>query len=102
MPTVECTLSYLAEMAERPFFYLYDPPSGTPSRNTRGDRRRVTVHDGRELVPGPSLDREGGMLASHEPAGEDLLDPAPIPGPHYPQGVNLGQRSPRRPPADAF
>src|SRR6266849_2344455 len=58
MPTVECTLSYLAEMAERPFFYLYDPPSGTPSRNTRGDRRRVAIHDGRELVPGPQRVRD--------------------------------------------
>src|SRR5437879_9104537 len=78
MPTVECTLSYLAEMAERPFFYLYDPPSGTPSRNTRGDRRRVAIHDGRELVPSPSLDREGFMLASHATAVHDLFDPAAI------------------------
>ena len=78
MPAVECTLSYLAEMAERPFFYLYDPPAGTPSRNTRGDRQHVVVHDARELVPGPSLDREGFMLASHETAVEDLFDPAAI------------------------
>src|SRR5438309_7082569 len=92
MPTVECMLSYLAEMAERPFFYLYDPPSGTPSRNTRGDRRRVTIHDGRELVPGPSLDREGFMLASHETAVEDLLDPAAIRARYYPEVETLVQR----------
>ena len=83
MPAVECTLSYLAEMAERPFFYLYDPPAGTPSRNTRGDRQHVVVHDARELVPGPSLDREGFMLASHETAVDDLFDSAAIRAGYY-------------------
>ena len=92
MPAVECTLSYLAEMAERPFFYLYDPPAGTPSRNTRGDRQHVVVHDARELVPGPSLDREGFMLASHETAVDDLFDSAAIRAGYYREVETLVRR----------
>jgi hypothetical protein len=60
---VEVTLSYLADMAERPVYYFYEPPPGIPWRNTRGDRRAVRVRDARRLAPAPSLDREGFMLA---------------------------------------
>jgi hypothetical protein len=58
---VETTLNYLAAMAERPYYYTYPPPPGVPGRNTHGDRRRVTVHDARELAQ-PSLDVEGFAL----------------------------------------
>ncbi len=71
---VESTLSYLADLAERPYFYLYEPPPDTPWRNTKGDRRRVAIHDARELVPPPSLDVEGFLLASHETAVGNLYD----------------------------
>jgi hypothetical protein len=60
---VEATLTYLAAMAERPAYYLYEPPPGTPWRNTRGDRHRMPIHDARALTPAPSLEREGFMLA---------------------------------------
>src|SRR5882724_9679615 len=71
---VESTLSYLADLAERPYFYLYEPPPATPWRNTKGDRRRVAIHDARELVPPPSLDVEGFLLAPHETAVGNLYD----------------------------
>src|SRR5438046_1843435 len=71
---VEATISYLAAMPERPFFFLYDPPPGTPWRNTRGDRRPMPIRDARQLDPPPSLDREGFTLARHVTAVEDLYD----------------------------
>ena len=71
---IESTLNYLAVLTEKPYFYLYDPPPGTPWRNTKGDRRRVAIRDARELAPPPSLDEEGFSLASHETAVEDLYD----------------------------
>jgi hypothetical protein len=58
---VETTLNYLAPMAERPYFYTFAPPAGVPGRNSHGDRRRVVVHDARELAQ-PSLDVEGFAL----------------------------------------
>src|SRR5437763_8259432 len=70
-------------MVERAFFSLDAAPPGTPPRNTRGDRQHGVVHDARELVPGPSLDREGFMLASHETAVDDLFDSAAIRAGYY-------------------
>src|SRR5207253_9559690 len=72
---VESTLNYLADLAEKPYFYLYEPPPGTPWRNTKGDRRSVAIHDARELVPAPSLDEEGFLLTSHETSAQNLYDP---------------------------
>jgi hypothetical protein len=75
---VETTLSYLAEMAEKPVYYLYAPPPGTPWRNTRGDRHRVRVHDARALSPAPSLDVQGFTLARFDSAVENLYDTAAV------------------------
>ena len=72
---VESTLNYLADLAEKPYFYLYEPPPGTPWRNTKGDRRSVAIHDARELVPPPALDEAGFSLVSHETSVRNLYDP---------------------------
>jgi hypothetical protein len=71
---VEATISYLAPMTERPFFLAYAAPAGTPARNTKGDRRTMTIRDARRLEPPPSLDREGFTLARHVTAVDDLYD----------------------------
>lgn len=71
---MEATLNYLVPMAERPYFFQYEPPEGTPWRNTKGDRRTMTVHDARRLDPPPSLDREGFALVQHATAVADLWD----------------------------
>jgi hypothetical protein len=71
---VEATLNYLADMPERPFFYLYGPPPDQPARNTKGDRRTVAIDDARDLAAPPSLDREGFTLVRHETAVDDLWD----------------------------
>src|SRR5580765_2698154 len=69
---MEATLNYVAAMAERPFFFQYEPPPGTPWRNTKGDRRTMTIGDARRLDPPPSLDREGFALVRHRTAVADL------------------------------
>jgi hypothetical protein len=80
---VESTLNYLGEMAERPFFYVKDPPPGIPRRNTRADRRRVAIHDARDLARDPSLDEEGFLLAHHETAVANLWDPDAVRSVYY-------------------
>ena len=80
---IEATISYLAATPERPFFFLYDPPPGTPWRNTKGDRRTVAIRDARRLDPPPSLDREGFMLAHHVTAVADLWDEKAVTGTYY-------------------
>src|SRR5436309_4228716 len=82
---VEATISYLAVMPERPFFFVYDPPPGTPWRNTRGDRRPMRIHDARQLDPPPSLDREGFTLVRHVTAVEGLYDEQAVKDVYYRQ-----------------
>jgi hypothetical protein len=80
---VETTLNYLAHMPERPVYYLYPPPPGSPWRNTKGDRRTVPIHDARELVPPPSLDAQGFALAHLKTAVENLYDQNAVRGGYY-------------------
>lgn len=86
---VETTLSYLGEMSERPVYYFYEPPAGTPWRNTKGDRRRLAVGDARQLAPAPTLDREGFMLARIESAADNLYDPNTVRAVYYPEMERL-------------
>lgn len=79
---VETTLNYLAPMGERPYYYLSDPPAGTPWRNTTGDQRTVAIHDARELTS-PSLDKEGFILSRHETAVDDLYDAEAVKARYY-------------------
>jgi hypothetical protein len=80
---VESTLNYLAPMAERPYYYLYEPPAGVPWRNTAGDRRKVPIRDGRQLSSAPSLDEEGFALVPHGTAVADFYDPQVVRGVYY-------------------
>jgi hypothetical protein len=82
-PMLEVTLNYLADMPERPVYYFYPPPPGTPWRNTRGDRHAMAVHDARRLTPAPSLDREGFALARLQTAARDLYDPVAVRDVYY-------------------
>jgi hypothetical protein len=75
---VEATLNYIADMPERPAFYLYEPPAGIPWRNTKGDRHRLPIHDARDLPAAPTLDGEGFALATLATAVEDPYDPHAI------------------------
>lgn len=71
---VESTFSYLAEMDEKPVYWISTPPPGTPWRNTRGDFRQLPVEDARTLVPPPTLDDAGFTLVRHRTAVGDLYD----------------------------
>src|SRR5262245_57593835 len=71
---VEATINYLGDVSERPFFFLYEPPTGTPRRNPKGDKRTMGIGDARRLDPPPTLDREGFALARHATAVGDLYD----------------------------
>ncbi len=89
---VKTTLNYLAEMSERPFYYLYEPPPGTQLRNTTGDRHTLPIHDARDLEQEPSLDREGFALAHHETAVENLYDENTVRTAYYPEIEELVQQ----------
>src|SRR5258705_11023663 len=70
--SVQATITYIAPMAERPRYYQYDPPPGTPRRNTQPDPRIVAVHDARDT--GATLDADGFTMAALATAVDDLYD----------------------------
>jgi hypothetical protein len=72
--TVEATLTYLAPLRERPYYYEGEPPPGVPWRNTHGDRRLMTLGDARALDAAPTLDIEGFRLTRFTTAAGDLYD----------------------------
>jgi hypothetical protein len=92
MRMVEATLNYIADMPERPAFYLYEPPAGIPWRNTKGDRRRLPIHDARDLADAPTLDAEGFALTTLETAVADLYDASAIRARYYGEVERLVQR----------
>ena len=82
---VESTFNYLAPMSERPVYYTYTPPPDAEWRNTKGDRRTLSVHDAREETLEPHLDREGFELAQLATVADDLFDQDSIRGVYYPE-----------------
>jgi hypothetical protein len=84
MSGVEATLNYLAPMDERPYYYTYPPPEGTPWRNTHGDRQKVAVRDARE-VSGASLDVEGFALVRIDSKLADAYDTEAVKRVYYPE-----------------
>ena len=86
---VESRLNYLAAMDERPSYYLYEPPAGTPWRNTTGDRRTLQIHDARALEPRPTLDREGFTMVRHRTAVEDMYSGDEVVAGYYPEVERL-------------
>ena len=88
---LKSTLNYLAETSERPFYYLYEPPPGVSRRNTKGDRHVMSIEDARDLVPQPSLDREGFTLVRHETALQNLFDDNAVHNAYYREVERLVQ-----------
>ena len=82
---IESLVNYVAPAAERLFFFQYEPPAGTPARNTKGDRHRVGIGDGRSLDPAPCLDEEGFQLVHHATAVESLYDGRTVRDRYYPE-----------------
>lgn len=83
MSTVESTIQYLAEIPERPYYFMYEPPNGEPWRNVRGDAHPARIEDARELDPPPTLDREGVTLVRRPTRAGDLFDRDVIVGRYY-------------------
>ncbi len=86
---VEASLNYLVPPTEKPAFYLYEPPPGTPRRTTENERHTVSIHDARKLLESLSLDEQGFTLTHHDSAGSDLYDRAEVRAVYYPEVEQL-------------
>jgi hypothetical protein len=86
---VDASLNYLAEMAERPFIYICQPPPGKPARNSERARHRMPVYDGRAIAAQLTLDRNGFALVRHETRVADFYNDDEVRSVYYPEVERL-------------
>ncbi|QQS13300.1 MAG: methyltransferase [Rhodospirillales bacterium] len=73
---VVAPINYLVPGADKPFSYTYEPPPGTPWRNTVYAPFPMAVRDARALAAAPTLDDAGFTLVGHDSAVRDFHDEA--------------------------
>jgi hypothetical protein len=82
---VEASLTYLDQMAEKPFIYLYEPPPGVPVRSGHSTRHQMTIYDLRGLAKPSSLDVEGFALIRRNTAVNNFYDDQEVRSIYYPE-----------------
>ena len=86
---VDASLNYLANTGEKPVYYLYTPPPGTPQRTGQFTQHRMPIHDGRPILEQLSLDQQGIMLTRHETAVSDFYNAQEVRAVYYPEVERL-------------
>jgi hypothetical protein len=82
---VEATLNYIAETAEKPVYYAYEPPAGIPRQTGRFLPQKVLIRDGRAFLDELSLDQQGFELSRHETSVRDFYDREEVQKVYYPE-----------------
>jgi hypothetical protein len=86
---VDAAVVYLAQMAERPYVYTFDPPPGVARSNILGEGHTLPIHDIRALPVAASLDREGFALLDAPTAVDDLYDEAALRARYYKEAERI-------------
>jgi hypothetical protein len=82
-------INFTQPMAEKPYSYNYEPPSGVAPRNTREETHEIKILDGRAVNDRLSLDREGFVLLRQPTAATNLYDDAEVTSLYYPECERL-------------
>ncbi|HEY5713440.1 MAG TPA: CmcJ/NvfI family oxidoreductase [Allosphingosinicella sp.] len=80
---VEASLDFLRPMKERPVSYQVEPPPGVPERTGIYDSHAVTIHNGRFLAAGLSLDVQGFAMVRSPTGLTDFSDKEAIGSAYY-------------------
>ncbi len=86
---VEASLNYLTEASEKPIYYAYEPPAGTPKFTGQFAPHLVPIRNARAVVDELSLDREGFELTHQESAVQDFYDQEEVQRTYYPEVERL-------------
>ena len=79
---IEADLNYLVETGEKPASYSRELGS---RRTGKYEERRVTIHNGRPIMEGLSLEREGFIFINHETKVRDFYDKDEVRSVYYPE-----------------
>lgn len=71
---VEAVLNYIAESSEKPVYYAYEPPAGTPKVSGTFVPHAAPIRNARAVVGELSLDRQGFELTRQQTAVRDFCD----------------------------
>lgn len=90
--TVRAQLNYSVDTGQAPVDMVKAPGEGRGERvGVVFDRRDITIHDGRPLVAGFDLDREGVVLMDHRTAVKNFYDDAEVVSVYYPEAEAIGK-----------
>ena len=90
---VEASMNYLVPPTEKPAFYLYEPPPGTPQRTTENDRHTVAIQNGRKILESLSLDEQGFTLTHHDTDMSNFYDKEEVRAVYYPELEQLVRKA---------
>ncbi len=90
-PSVTAELAYLVPMTERPYNYMYEPPSGTAQQNCEYRLSPVRIRDARAMASPPSIHVEGFELWDAPTAVTDFADENAIRKDYYPEAAELAK-----------
>src|SRR5271163_2805838 len=86
---VEAALNYIAESSEKPVYYAYEPPAGTPRVSGTFVLHVVPIRNARAIVGELSLDKQGFELTRQETAVSDFYDREEVERVYYPEVEQL-------------
>jgi hypothetical protein len=89
LSTVEASLNYITESSEKPVYYAYEPPAGTPRVTGTFVAQTVPIRNAREVVDDLSLDKQGFELTHQETAVQDFYDQEEVKRIYYPEVERL-------------
>ena len=86
---IEASLNYLEPTSEKPVYYAYEPPAGTPRSTGKFVAHSVPIRNAREVVRDLSLDKQGFQLTHQETAVRDFYDQEEVKAAYYPEVERL-------------
>jgi hypothetical protein len=87
--SVEAILNYIAASDEKPVYYAYEPPPGTPRTTGKFFAHVVPIRNARESGEDLSLDRQGFQLVRQQTSVVDFYDQDEVRRVYYPEVENL-------------
>jgi len=91
--SVAAKLNYIAESSEKPVYYAYDPPPGTPRASGTFVEKEVRIRNAREIANSLSLDIQGFRLVQQESAVHDFYDKDEVERVYYAEVEQLLRRT---------
>ena len=86
-------ITYVGPVTERPFNYMYEPPTGTPRQNCDYETHDVQIADARALPLPPDIHREGFELLDAPTSVSDFTDEESVRKRYFPEAEELAKRA---------